>query len=709
MSGDAILDIQGLTVSYDTEYGPLTAVRDLSVTISPGEALGLVGESGSGKSTVAAAILDLLGPGASVESGEIFFQGRDLRGLSPPQRRELLGDRIGTVFQDPFTALNPSLRVGLQIAEPLIQHRGHSSSQALDRARELLSEMGIAQTHDVAQAYPHQLSGGMKQRALIAMALACEPELIILDEPTTALDVTIEAQILDLLHDLRERHKASLLFISHNLAVVRRLCDTVCVLYAGQVMETGPAEELFQEPRHPYTKGLLASLPGITDGRRTQRLVPIPGSQPSLVQVPEGCVFHPRCPFAESRCAENEQTVAEVSEGRNARCWKAADTAERAWPREDEPPAHAGDAPSDTSLMDVRDLSKVFRVGTFWDAFRLREKDESGFPLVFERRHLRAVDRVTLDIAPGEVLGLVGESGCGKSTLGRCLIRLFDPTAGTIEFEGSEISALRGADLDAFGRTAQIIFQNPDSSLNPRMTVRQIVGRPLKRFRMVAPDRMAARVEELLDMVRLAPSYVGRFPHQLSGGEKQRVGIARALASEPKFIVCDEAVSALDVSVQAAVVNLLADLRDQLDLALLFISHDLSVVAHLADRIAVMYQGSICEIGPTEEILQPPYHPYTQALLSSIPQLAVEGGTTRIRLPGEVGAQMSMAAQCRFHRRCPMKLGEVCATVDPPTVEATQRHRIVCHHSLEHLRAMRAIIPVTGAPEYGGASHDDQP
>ena len=705
-----LLEIRDLTVSYETDYGPLRAADAVTLAIRPGEALGLVGESGSGKSTVAAAVLDLLGPGAWVDSGAIMFEDQDLRRLSPTQRRRILGDRIGTVFQDPFSSLNPALRVGLQIAEPLVQHRGMAPARALDRARELLSELGIAHSREITQAYPHQLSGGMKQRALIAAALACEPALVILDEPTTALDVTIEAQILDLLHDLRERRNLSLLFISHNLAVVRRLCDSVCVLYAGRVMERGSADAVFETPNHPYTKGLFASLPRIAASERAYRLAPIPGSLPSLVNLPVGCAFHPRCPFSEERCVGEVQSLAEWGTGRATRCWKAQDLTDRPWPESERAPERAperAEGPGQsTSLVEIRALSKRFRLGGFWDSFRLRGREEGGFPIVHEPRILTAVDRVTLDIAPGEVLGLVGESGCGKSTLGRCVIRLIDPSAGDISFEGAAITSSSRRELEPFRRAAQIIFQNPDSSLNPRMTVAEIVGRPLRRFRMVEGHALTQRVEALLDMVRLAPIYAERYPHQLSGGEKQRVGIARALASEPRFIVCDEAVSALDVSVQAAVINLLADLRDELNLALLFISHDLSVVAHLADRIAVMYQGRICELGPTEEILHPPYHPYTQALLSAIPHLALEGAVAeRIRLPGEVTVGFGTATHCPFHRRCPVKIGTICETDDPPVLEAAADHRIVCHHALERLSALRPILPSRDA----GAQEQEAP
>jgi peptide/nickel transport system ATP-binding protein len=692
MTQSPVLQVSGLTVSYETDSGPLAAVRDVSLVVRRGEAVGLVGESGSGKSTIAAAVLDLLGSGGHLERGRIDFEGSDLRRMGKRERRALLGNRIGVVFQDPFTSLNPSLRVGPQIAEPLMQHRGMPRKQAIARARELLAEMGIGHTRDVARAYPHQLSGGMKQRALIAAALACEPALMVLDEPTTALDVTIEAQILDLLEDLRQRHRLSLLFISHNLAVVRRLCDSVSVLYAGQVVEQGPTAALFRHPSHPYTKGLFASLPILHERGRHRRLAPIPGSLPSLVNLPPGCVFHPRCPFAEERCKSETQDLAAFGENRAARCWKSDAVAAKAWPSSMQ--GDTGPSESHQPLIEVTRLTKTFSLGGFWDSLRLRRKGERGLPIVHEPRILTAVDRVSLTISPGEVVGLVGESGCGKSTLGRCLLRLIEPTGGEIRFEGSEITKMRRSELQPFRRAAQIIFQNPDSSLNPRMTIGEIVARPVVLFGLASGRAVTRRVGELLELVRLSASYARRYPHQLSGGEKQRVGIARALASEPRFIVCDEAVSALDVSVQAAILNLLTDLRDQLNLAILFISHDLSVVAHLADRIAVMYSGAICEIGPTEEILSPPYHPYTQALLSAIPQVGLaHSAPERIRLPGSVAEPFAGVPQCRFHLRCPMKIGTICETAEPPTIEVSDCHRISCHHRLDTLRQLHSVLP----------------
>jgi len=587
------------------------------------------------------------------------------------------------VFQDPFTSLNPAIQVGRQIAEPLVLHRALSEGDAAIEARRLLDEVGIPRPDDVARAYPHQLSGGMKQRALIATALACSPELLVLDEPTTALDVTIEAQILDLLERLRRDRGLSMLYITHNLGVVARICDDVCVLYAGRVVESGPADRVLHSPRHPYTKGLLASLPRVTE--RRHRLSPIPGRFPDLASPPTGCVFHPRCHFALERCATEPQVL---SGGVHpARCWRADALEGTQWPAPEPVASPVAGEPGRSSipLVETKDLARVFQMGGVFDSLRLDWS--GGFALRFDPPRVRAVDGVTLEIAPGEVLGLVGESGCGKSTLGRMLVRLIEPSDGTIRIAGEDVGLLSGKALHEHRRIAQIIFQNPDSSLNPRKTVGEIVARPLVLFGLARRQELDSRVAGLLELVRLPASYVSRYPHQLSGGEKQRVGIARALATEPRFIVCDEAVSALDVSVQAYVLNVLADLRDRLNVAYLFISHDLSVIAHIADRVAVMYRGAIVEEGPVDEVLQPPYHPYTEALLSAIPEVgrASEG---RIRLRGDAVEQGGEIHGCRFQHRCPRKVGAICETEAPPWQAASGSHRIACHIPLEELRRM---------------------
>ncbi|MEW6261915.1 MAG: ABC transporter ATP-binding protein [Thermodesulfobacteriota bacterium] len=669
-----LLSLRNLDVVYQTDRGPLQALRDVSLDIEEGRALGLAGESGSGKSTIALALLDLLGPGASLAGGTILFEGRDLLAMPPAERRALRGDKISIVFQDPFTALNPALNVGLQVAEPLIFHQGLKRSEALKKAVELLAAVGLPRPEAIARAYPHQLSGGMQQRALIATALACDPRLLILDEPTTALDVTIEAQILDLLEDLRKVRRLTILFISHNLGVVGRLCDEVCILYGGRILEHGRTEDVFGHPAHPYTQGLLASLPRL-DHLDQKRLISIPGRLPDLTDPPPGCIFGPRCPGALDRCGRESPPLEDLP-GRRVRCWSPGRLS--IIPAE-EPAAPPAACPQPESLiLKVTDLRKEFRLGGLLSSLRIVRRPKGGTRLAWDPIRIKAVDKVSLAIAPGEVLGLVGESGCGKSTLGRCLIRLIEPTGGRVVLDGRDLSRLSHNELTPLRRQAQIIFQNPDSSLNPRKTVGRIIGRPLTRFGLAQGRALEARVVELLDLVHLSPAYADRYPHQLSGGEKQRVGIARALATNPRFIICDEAVSALDVSVQAAVVNLLADLRDRLGLAYLFISHDLSVVAHLSNRIAVMYRGAICETGAAAEVLKPPFHPYTEALLSAVPRLGARE-SQRIRLRGDAAAFEPVPAGCRFHSRCPRRLGRICETEAPPSVEVSPGHFITCH------------------------------
>ncbi|MGE0751608.1 MAG: dipeptide ABC transporter ATP-binding protein [Variibacter sp.] len=606
-----MLEIKNLTIRYRTLGGEIEALNAIDLTARKGATLALVGESGSGKSTVALAAMALLPAEAKVVSGEVRLDGDDILSLRPSEQRRLRGTRMSLVFQDPFSVLNPSLQIGEQVGEGLVYHRGFTPAQAHARAIELLDEVGIVNPAAVANAYPHELSGGMRQRALIAGALASEPELLILDEPTTALDVTIEAQILDLLEKLRDKRGLTMLFISHNLGVVRRIADDVAVLYAGQVVEQGAAEDVLRAPHHPYSKGLLAAIPRL--GLKKRKLAAIPGRLPDLRNPPTGCRFQSRCPFATPDSAA-PQTLRDLP-GRKVRCVNAEHLRDKAWPVEaydDE--AHVDRVARDKPIVRVEHLNKTFMLGGGMPFLsRLVGKSDAVT--------LRAVDDVSLTVSAGEVVGLVGESGSGKTTLGRTILRLLEPNSGRIEIAGEDISEKPQRSLVEMRRTAQIVFQNPDSSLNPRKTVRELLARPMQRFELAAKADIPKRVNELLDLVRLPAHYADRYAHQMSGGEKQRVGIARALATNPRFIVCDEPVSALDVSVQAAIVNLLADLRDRLDVAYLFISHDISVVAHLSDKVVVMHHGKIVEAGATATVMETPQDPYTRKLLAAVPRV----------------------------------------------------------------------------------------
>ena len=663
-----LLEIRNLTIRYREDTRHITAVRDVSFALEPAGALAIVGESGSGKSSLAGAVLDFLGPAAEID-GAILFEGRNLAGIAPGQRRRLLGRRIGAVFQDPFTSLNPALRIGRQIAEPIVQHLGLPLPEALGRAEIALREMGIERAAEVARAFPHQLSGGMKQRALIAAALACGPSLLILDEPTTALDVTVEAQILRLLSGLRRDKGVALLFISHNLGVVRRLCDNVAVMYASQVVEFGTVERVLESPSHPYSKGLLASRPALAVASRGSRLAAIPGQMPTAPATAAGCVFAPRCPFQEQHCGGIPQPLAIGPGGHQVRCWKAASLGP--WPPQPTVAVEASMSPCGDALVNVTGLKKIFSEHAGLAAWRLSLV--GGRPTLYRPQHIPAVTDVSFSISACEVLGLVGESGCGKSTLGRLLLQLLRQSSGCVEFDGADLARLPAKALVPFRRQAQIVFQNVGSSLNPRLSVGEALERPIALFSLAQPHQRVQRVEALLEMVRLPGAYRRRFPHQLSGGERQRVAIARALASEPRFIVCDEPVSALDVSVQATIVNLLADLRDAFGLSYLFISHDLAVVAQLSDRIAVMFKGRICEIGTVAEVLNPPYHPYTRMLLAS----AVDDETAAE--PAGGGIPATAQSGCVFAARCPHKLGLICDTTPPRLKALSESHAIACH------------------------------
>lgn len=666
----ALLDIRNLVVTFETPAGRVTAVNGIDLQIQPGEIVGLVGESGSGKSTVGLAVLGLLPQNAGVPAGSVVFKDRDVLRLSEPEVEALRGDQVAVVFQDPMTSLNPSLSVGWQIAETVRVHTGASARQSWQKAVEMLRRVGIPEPETRARFFPHQLSGGMRQRALIAIALACDPQLVILDEPTTALDVTIEAEILDLVRRLNREFGTAFLFITHDLRVVREVCDRVAVMYAGRLVEAGTTDSLFDRPAHPYTQGLLAAIPRLGP-RSNAPLSHIPGRLPQPGEALAGCVFAPRCPFAEERCAAPQELIS-LDPGHLARCWKGEELASRAWPLTGG--ASSERVASKAPILEVQNLRKEFTVQSW---FR-------GTPGTV------AVDGLSLTVCAGETLGLVGESGCGKTTLLRCVARLERPTGGSVLYRGRVVWGMSPAELREYRRRVQMIFQNPDSSLNPRKTVGSIVGRPLELFGLASGSAKERRVAELLEMVRLPAAYRKRYPHELSGGEKQRVGIARALAAEPELLLCDEPVTALDVSVQASILNLLADLQSRLGLTLLFIAHDLSVVRHISDRIGVMFKGRLCEIGTAEEVFGPPYHPYTALLLSSIPapDLVKRSRPVGAVAPWPGAHPAASRVGCPFFGRCAHGMAGTCDALAPPVVRFGETHEVVCHLSPEELRAI---------------------
>jgi peptide/nickel transport system ATP-binding protein len=671
-----LLEITGLHISIPTEGGLIEAVRGVSFALRAGETIGVVGESGSGKTMLALSVLGLL-PGAAQVTGSVRLDGSELLSCTAAQWRGIRGARVAMVFQDPMTALNPMYNVGWQVAEGIRLHHPVSRPAAWRRAVELLDLVGLPEPGQVARRFPHELSGGMRQRVVIAMAIANEPELLIADEPTTALDVTVQAQILDTLRSIRQETGAAMILISHDLGVVAGVADRVLVMYAGRAVEVGAVDDVFRDPRMPYTAGLLASLPDL--GQRRDGLVSIGGTPPSGTGYGPGCAFAPRCPVAAEICAEQPALTA-VGPSHVAACHFAAGPAggpaagagfplALAWGQggRAEPagaaPAADGNGDGGDVVVSVRNLTKHFRVRGA--QFR-------------STATLQAVSGVDLDLRAGRCLALVGESGCGKSTLARLLLRLEEPTAGSIKLDGRELTGLGDSELRAIRPQIQMVFQDPYSSLNPRLSVGEIVGEPLTVHKI--PDRTRL-IRELLASVGLDPAAGVRFPGEFSGGQRQRIGIARALALEPRTLVLDEPVSALDVSIQASILNLLRDLQRKRNMAYLFIAHDLAVVRQVADDVAVMYLGGIVEEGPADLIYQRPAHPYTTALLSAvpIPDPPRERGRQRILLQGEVPSPVHPPSGCRFRTRC-WKADDRCAQEVPALRSTGGGHRVACHY-----------------------------
>ncbi|PWB60390.1 MAG: glutathione ABC transporter ATP-binding protein [Bradyrhizobiaceae bacterium] len=660
-----LLEVVDLHVHFSTSRGIVRAVEGLSLDVKRGEVVAVVGESGSGKSVSALAIMRLLPRHTSrIPHGRILFQGRDLLGLDDEAMREIRGRDISMIFQEPMTSLNPILTIGLQICEPLQIHLAMTAAQARARAVELLQLVGITDPERRLDQYPHQFSGGMRQRVMIAIGLACNPKLIIADEPTTALDVTIQAQILELMKDLSRKLDIALIIITHNLGVVARYADRVVVMYAGQMVEEGDADAVFHRPRHPYSMGLLRSVPRL-DRPRGVKLETIEGLPPNAAKPPEGCRFAARCPYRLPVC-EQPPPLAATDTGALSRCHRHAEIAAGriAWAASGGE-VQAGTGATSEPILSVRHLTKHFEV-------------RSGLRGV--KSVVRAVEDVSFDIHAGETLGLVGESGCGKTTVGRLILRLEDPTSGEIRFRGADLAEASAGEMKAIRRKVQVIFQDPYSSLNPRMTVGQIIAEPLHVYRLVPAGATAAdRVAELLQQVGLRGEMAARYPHQLSGGQRQRVGIARALAMEPSFIVCDEPVSALDVSIQGQIINLLEELQRSHGLAYLFIAHDLAVVRHISTRVVVMYFGRVMEVADRDTLYREPLHPYTRLLLDAapVPDPTIEKGRAPRLIQGELPSHTAPPPGCVFSTRCPLASRECSETV-PPLAAKRSGHFAAC-------------------------------
>ena len=655
-----LLRVENLSIFFKGKHGLLHAVDNVSYTAKAGEIVALVGESGCGKSVSSMAVMRLLPKSTTRITGRVMFEGRDLLTLSERDMASVRGREIAMIFQDPMTSLNPVLSIGLQLSEPLMVHMGLGAKAARARAAQLLTDVGIADAERRLDQYPHQLSGGMRQRVMIAMALTCNPKLLIADEPTTALDVTIQAQILDLLYDLSRRLNIGLIFITHNLGIVARYADRVNVMYAGRLIEQATTSGAFVHPKHFYTLGLLNSIPRL-DRPRTARLATIDGIQPNLLNPPKGCRFAPRCVGRIDICA-TDPVLRPVGPDHVVACHRAELVERIATTLAPEPPQAATTA-SD-NILEVNNLAKFFELSA-----RGRTK-----------HIIRALDGVTLSVKRGEALGLVGESGCGKSTLSRIVVGLETPTSGEVRIDGHDINGLKPRDFRALSNFVQMVFQDPYSSLNPRLTVGRTVGEPLL-VRGKSRKEAETRVADLLSQVGLHADMAERYPHELSGGQRQRVGIARALSMDPKLIICDEPVSALDVSVQAQVMNLLKDLRERLGLSYLFISHDLAVVRQIADRVAVMYFGRIMEMADRDTLYANPQHPYTRALLAAVPSPDPETESTRRAAPlrGEIPSPLNPPNGCVFHTRCPIAT-ELCREQVPILRELGAGHVAACHY-----------------------------
>ncbi|MGB3281040.1 MAG: ABC transporter ATP-binding protein [Pseudorhodobacter sp.] len=681
-----ILEITNLSISFFTRLREIPAVMDFSCAVMPGEAMGLVGESGCGKSTVALAVMRDLGKNGKIVAGSIKFKGRDLTNMGEEELRQLRGSEIAMIYQEPMASLNPAMTVGAQLAEVPMIHEGMAKDKAWELARQIVADVRLPDPDRIVNAYPHQLSGGQQQRIVIAMALMSKPALLILDEPTTALDVTVEAGIVDLVKELGKKYGTSMLFISHNLGLVLDVCDRLCVMYSGEAVETGNVTEVFDKMRHPYTQALFRSIPLPTADKNSRPLVAIPGNFPLPHERPKGCNFGPRCDYFEAgRCDAGEVPMGDTGGDRHhSRCVKFA---EIDWNAELAAVIKQEKTPIGDVVLKMEDLRKYYEVG--------------GGSLFGggAQKVVKANETLSFEAREGETLAIVGESGCGKSTFAKVLMGLETATSGKIFLYNQDIqdTPIEKRQVDTVS-SVQMVFQNPFDTLNPSMTVGRQIIRALEIFGEGNSDaERHDRMLELLDLVKLPRAFAERMPRQLSGGQKQRVGIARAFAGGAKIVVADEPVSALDVSVQAAVTDLLMEIQRKNRTTLLFISHDLSIVRYLSDRVMVMYLGHVVELGTTDQVFSPPYHPYTEALLSAVPIADTRVKKKRIVLEGDIPSAMNPPSGCPFQTRCRWKSqvpNGLCDKEVPPVKHLETGHQIKCHLSDEVLAGMEPVITI---------------
>ena len=690
-----VLECKGLCISYFTRAGEIPAVVDFNMTLNQGDSAGLVGESGCGKSTVALAIMQYMGKNGGIVGGQVLYKGRDMATLSEEELRRLRGNEISMVYQEPMASLNPAMTLGRQLMEVPLYHENVSEKEAWERAAQMLADVKLPDAERVMASYPHQISGGQQQRVVIAMALLSGPSLLLLDEPTTALDVTVEAGIVELIGEIAGRFNTSMIYISHNLGLILETCDRVNVMYSGVVVESGTVDEVFDHMRHPYTKGLFGCIPLPGADKYAHPLVPIRGQLPLPHERPKGCYFGPRCDFFEEgvcNVPNLQMTNVPNEDGHTVRCrlWQDIDWASYKPVGLSGEKAEAGD-----EVLNIDQMKKYYEL-----------TDNSLLAIIRGQRvrYVKANESISFRARESQTVAIVGESGCGKSTFAKVMMGLETATDGQIIFNDQDVShfPVQKRSPDLIG-SMQMVFQNPFDTLNPSHTVGSQLARVIRKFHVeTEKQKIEDRVMELLDLVKLPRDFARRRPRQLSGGQKQRVGIARAFAGNPALVVADEPVSALDVSVQAAVTGLLMEIQRTYRTTLLFISHDLSLVRYLADRVVVMYLGHIVEQGTTDEVFSPPYHPYTEALLSAVPIADTSISKKRIILEGSLPSVLNPPNGCSFNTRCHRKIGRICETEIPPNLETSPGHMIACHIPQEELEQVEPVIVQKG-------SEDEQP